>query len=360
MNISNNIHELRKERGMTQSELAEKLGVSEQAVSKWENDVCSPDVSLFPVIASVFNVSIDRIFGYHTHSYEDEVKSILLAYEASMDTYREIEIATEGLKRYPNSPELKVNLAFSLAMLYRISSNETEKKNAVEKAISLCCEVLDNCDDTEQINSAANMLRRIYVEIGEYEKALKIIDRLSPDAFSQRLLGISAVLYHKGDHEALIKVSQKNIWECWLSCDLMFEKLECSFIRNGEFDKAIEYCNAHLKLLSSFDCGCNDFYATHKMWAEHRKAKCLMKLGDRVSCLDTISSLVEHIKDVKRVELSESFDIANRNPMYFSCVYEEYAKEEYMNNLNTDNLLSCFDSFFGNDENYLHLKNQVK
>lgn len=72
MSIGKNIYELRKEKKLTQGQLAEKLGISEQAVSKWENDICAPDVSLFPSIAKLFGVSIDRIYGFHLDSYDDE------------------------------------------------------------------------------------------------------------------------------------------------------------------------------------------------------------------------------------------------------------------------------------------------
>lgn len=103
MNIGTNIYTLRKEKRITQAQLAEKLGVSEQAISKWENDQCAPDVSLFPILADYFSVSIDRLFGYHINSYADEVNAIVKAADDSMDTYKEIEIISEGLKKYPNS-----------------------------------------------------------------------------------------------------------------------------------------------------------------------------------------------------------------------------------------------------------------
>ena len=53
----------RKLNAMTQEELAYKLNVSTQAVSKWEQQLSSPDISLLPVIAEVFNISIDELFG---------------------------------------------------------------------------------------------------------------------------------------------------------------------------------------------------------------------------------------------------------------------------------------------------------
>ena len=52
---------LRKERGLTQEELAEKLGVSSQAVSKWENDLSCPDIMLLPALAKIFDTTTDEL-----------------------------------------------------------------------------------------------------------------------------------------------------------------------------------------------------------------------------------------------------------------------------------------------------------
>ena len=57
------IFELRRGRDMTQEALAEQLGVTAQAVSKWERDESMPDVALLPKIAEVFDVTIDSLFG---------------------------------------------------------------------------------------------------------------------------------------------------------------------------------------------------------------------------------------------------------------------------------------------------------
>ena len=61
--IGERIAELRKARSMTQEELASVIGVSAQSVSKWENGNTMPDISLLPVIAGIFEVSIDSLFG---------------------------------------------------------------------------------------------------------------------------------------------------------------------------------------------------------------------------------------------------------------------------------------------------------
>lgn len=61
MNIGNNIAALRKAKGITQEALANELGVSAQAVSKWENNSSCPDVSLLTDIADYFNVTVDNL-----------------------------------------------------------------------------------------------------------------------------------------------------------------------------------------------------------------------------------------------------------------------------------------------------------
>jgi len=63
MTIGNVIAENRKQRGMTQEALAQKLGVTNQAVSKWELDQACPDIQLLSVLADTFGITIDELFG---------------------------------------------------------------------------------------------------------------------------------------------------------------------------------------------------------------------------------------------------------------------------------------------------------
>lgn len=62
-NLATNLARLRRERGMTQEAMAEALGVAPQTISKWENGVNLPDISLLPVLADFFGVTLDMLFG---------------------------------------------------------------------------------------------------------------------------------------------------------------------------------------------------------------------------------------------------------------------------------------------------------
>jgi len=358
MNIGTNIYTLRKEKKITQVQLAEKLGVSEQAISKWENNQCAPDVSLFPIIADYFGVSIDRLFGYHVNSYSNEVKSIIKAADESMGTYKEIEIISEGLKRFPNSPDLKIYLAFSLSMVNRMSNDENEKKEAIQKAIQLCTEVVDTCGENKQVDRALNMMARIYGEIGEYQKAFDVTEKLSGESYFFRIVGIARTLgYSKNDKE-LVSFVEKNLFDCWLAMDLNLQVLTSRLSELGRFDEVISFCKAHLNLLSVFDNGCSDFYATHKFFATHLLAHAYRKIQNRELCLETLYKLNELIIQVKKVEKCNSLCVSNRNPMYFSNLNDE-SQEEYISGFSIGNMLSAFDKFFGDDESYLRFKKSI-
>lgn len=104
------IRRLRKERNLTQEELAEQLGVTFQAVSKWENDTGLPDISQVIPLATVFHVSTDVLFGIYGTDHEAEVENIICAaramagYPATTDglrkRYKELH---KGLEKYPNN-----------------------------------------------------------------------------------------------------------------------------------------------------------------------------------------------------------------------------------------------------------------
>lgn len=64
MKINEQIIFLRKQKAMTQEEVASALGVTNQAVSKWESAQCCPDIQLLPAIAELFEVTIDELMGY--------------------------------------------------------------------------------------------------------------------------------------------------------------------------------------------------------------------------------------------------------------------------------------------------------
>lgn len=100
LRINENIAQLRREKGITQEELAVALGVTNQAVSKWEAGKCCPDIEMLPELAEYFRVSIDELMGYkpftQTGSSPTDDALLLQAIEIAKDTQR---ISTLTLQR---------------------------------------------------------------------------------------------------------------------------------------------------------------------------------------------------------------------------------------------------------------------
>jgi len=84
--INEQIAFLRKQKGLTQEELANALSVTNQAVSKWESAQCCPDIQLLPAIARLFNVTVDELIGYTPATTSED---IVLALRKKIDSFPE-------------------------------------------------------------------------------------------------------------------------------------------------------------------------------------------------------------------------------------------------------------------------------
>lgn len=84
MEIGNQIKALRQQRGVTQEAVAAALGVTAQAVSKWENGAAAPDIALLPALSAYFGVTIDELFRPEG-TYPNRAQRLLAVYEASHD-----------------------------------------------------------------------------------------------------------------------------------------------------------------------------------------------------------------------------------------------------------------------------------
>ena len=83
MNIGNKIKALRLKASTTQEMLADALGVSSQSISKWENNVCAPDISLLPAISEFFGVTIDELFDLSIDQKLHRIEN-MLDYESEL------------------------------------------------------------------------------------------------------------------------------------------------------------------------------------------------------------------------------------------------------------------------------------
>lgn len=90
MELGNKIKNLRQKAGITQEKLAEALGVSFQTISKWENNLCSPDISMLPKISIFFGVTIDELFNLTVEQRMERIDNMLeMEQELSQSTFND-------------------------------------------------------------------------------------------------------------------------------------------------------------------------------------------------------------------------------------------------------------------------------
>ncbi len=137
MDIGKKIKQLRFKASLTQEQLAEKLGLSAQAVSKWENSVAMPDISLLPELAQVFGVSIDELFDLTAQQKLRRIENRMdVEDELEPDVFREYE---EFLKVRLQSAQDRQQILSLLAQLYhhRLEADSRKVCRFAREAIML-------------------------------------------------------------------------------------------------------------------------------------------------------------------------------------------------------------------------------
>lgn len=123
--IGNRISSLRKEKGITQEEIAEKLGVTPQAVSKWENDISYPDILLLPQIAQMLGVTVDELLSGNS---EKETRILPAEQRKNIDDMmlKIIINSSDGDKVRINLPIPLVKLGLEMGMkMPQVSGNQS-------------------------------------------------------------------------------------------------------------------------------------------------------------------------------------------------------------------------------------------
>ncbi len=200
--------DLRRKHDMTQEGLAETLGITGQAVSRWENDLAMPDISLLPVLANLFDVTTDYLLGVDITQKESKINGIL---RRSTQKGKEghhmeaVEIIREGLKDFPGSYKLMYWLMFHLHFGANAHPDAEERKKLLREPISLGEKILAECTDNDLRHKAVSDLCACYAAIGEQEKMKKLADTM-PDIWKTREFLMA--LYTRGDEQYEAKCHQ--------------------------------------------------------------------------------------------------------------------------------------------------------
>lgn len=235
MKIGTKIKELRKQRGITQEQLANSIGISFQAVSKWENNLALPDISLAPILASYFGVTMDDLFDFHLTELEQKVDAICKeAYQyRESDPPKSRAILEEGLKQYPDNDILLNNL------LYVINYTECP-----DETIAIASKLSETTRESDVKYDSLRFLAYAYKAKGDIDSAKAALEQI-PEIYFTKLTEIAYLLDGKEKFEA----AEKQKWISFEDLLQMMQKLAECYEAEGDIAKAIEETEAALQLL---------------------------------------------------------------------------------------------------------------
>lgn len=209
LEIGQKIRALRHRDGRTQEALAEAIGVTAQAVSRWEANGGYPDMEMIPAIANYFGVSIDALFGYE-NDRDRKIDAIInkinsFGIQARGDGEwidRCVAILREGLAEFPGNEKLLITLAETLWEAgwrrhgefggygeyggyddegYILYCYDKERKNACwSECARICEQLIENCKDNSVFTRAVAIIVPLYRNYGDYERAISYANRM-PD-----------------------------------------------------------------------------------------------------------------------------------------------------------------------------------
>ena len=180
---------LRKKNDITQEKLAEHLGVTPQAVSRWESEICYPDIETLPLIADYFGVGMDELLCYDSAQKEAKVKDYLdnANYLVESDRLSDaLSLLREAYAEIPSSFNIQLELAKTLSA---INAKGRPKKSDILEAVSLCNHILDDCTDDRLRDETKKTLCDIYShQLSNDGLALDIAERLHSMSYSKEIV----------------------------------------------------------------------------------------------------------------------------------------------------------------------------
>ncbi len=211
LNLGTHIRALRRGQGRTQEALAEALGVTSQAVSRWESGGSYPDMELMPAIANYFGVTIDQLFGYHGDR-EQKVASLLAevdtlypenAYE-DVNFDRCIALLRQGLAEFPGNEKLTHRLAVILTDIgwkrhrqWLHYGEDGHIQNCFDhhreneywnEATKLFEKLLEDSADPALKNDCIYHLVMLYRNVGDYASAIRLGEQLPRLCHSREIM----------------------------------------------------------------------------------------------------------------------------------------------------------------------------
>ena len=243
--FADNLKTMRKQREITQEDLAGFLGVTFQAVSKWERGESYPDITLLPALANFFGVTLDELMGMENlRNGEDPEKVIARAGDFASKGEIAPAVATlqEGLSVFPNNFAIMGDLALYLD---GFGSSDAERKKNQDEAVRLSERILEYCKDQRLLSNVRGNMCFTLWRNGDQKKAIDSA-RTLPNLYHTEDFTLPKLL--EGDEKIAFcgQVIQKLCWGFWWIVNRLAEEPRYS---NAEKIRLLQAADAFYQIV---------------------------------------------------------------------------------------------------------------
>jgi len=179
INIAKVLVTKRKQKGITQDELANFIGVSKASVSKWETEQSYPDVTFLPQLASYFNISIDELIDYKPQMTKENIRKLYRSLSADFTSKpfdSVMEDCRKTINKYYSCFPLLLNLGILIINHVELLNDPQKSASLIEEAKALFIRVREECDDVSITRQALYMEALCSLVTGDPNTALELLD----------------------------------------------------------------------------------------------------------------------------------------------------------------------------------------
>lgn len=245
----------RKNRNLTQEEMASRLGVTAPAVNKWENNVSLPDITLLAPIARLLETTPDTLLCFREELSQEEVNAFVQEADEKFqkEDYEQVfEFCRKKIRQYPGCDRLVVQLAAVLDG-WRILKKIPEEEKYDREILGWYKQALES-QDAEIKERAAEALFSYYFRKEQYEEAESCLNYFSVKDPGRKIH--KALLYEKkGDRPAAWKAYEELLFQTGNIAEMVLGGLFSLSEKDGDLEKARMFTEKLIQLAELFETG---------------------------------------------------------------------------------------------------------
>ena len=315
-NLGSNIRNYRKNKGFTQEELAGMLGVTPQAVSRWESEAGLPDVSMIVPIAQTLGITTDALLGYQQQSRDDRITQKIFDKMAELEDVSDpggselkvVEYLAEEVGKNPMNYDVVLKYVQRVAGLsyyidmQNLLSDEPERAQAIlADGIRKGIHIIRYCGEAVKVNKAHHALAWIYIHMKDYDNArehVNVLPSLEGHCIREDM-NLSLTFFEKG-YDAMKDSAVELGTRLFDLITSQAEKLTTFYCYFGPLEEAIEICDWCGKVISAYISKSEYVTENHK-WLLRKlnfsKMSAYVRAGENEKAKETRDKYLKEVRE---------------------------------------------------------------